>query len=102
MIKHLKKTKMTQIGAVPAIKEVKRQLDQLKEEGYVSQWELPYESILTRLTAAIFFLSPVKEDNLGVIWQRLGENEMLSYKPNEDKKLSGLDWRVEFNKGFEL
>ena len=93
---------MAQIGNAPEIMAVKNHLNELKEKGLVKQWELPYENILTRLTAAIFFLTPLDESKLEEIWKELEVHKMLQYKLNEEKKLSQLDWRVEFNKGFEL
>ncbi len=93
---------MAQIGNVPEIKAVKRHLEELKEKGFVKYWELPYENILTRLTAAIFFITPTEESCLDKIWKELEIHKMLQYRLNEEKKLSQLEWRVEFNKGFEL
>ena len=93
---------MAQIGNVPEINSVKEHLDKLKKEGLVKEWELPYENLLTRLTAAVFFLTPANEKSVGKIWKELEVHKMLQYKLNEDKNLSGLEWRVEFNKGFEL
>lgn len=93
---------MTQIGNVPEINSVKEHLDKLKNKGLVEQWELPYENLLTRLTAAVFFLTPTDEKYLEKIWKELETHKMLQYKINEEKKLSGLQWQVEFNKGFEL
>jgi hypothetical protein len=93
---------MTQIGNVPEIKAVKKQLDELKAKGLVKEWEVPYENILTRLTAAIFFLSPMEESNLEEIWSTFRDHKMFQYRINDDKKLSPMDWRVEFNKGFDL
>ncbi|MCX6580192.1 MAG: hypothetical protein NT166_08410 [Candidatus Aminicenantes bacterium] len=87
---------------VPEIQEVKKHLDDLKEKGLLTDWELPYENILTRLTAAIFFLTPTDESKLDEIWKELAQHPMLQYRLNEEKKLSPLEWRVEFNKGFEL
>lgn len=87
---------------VPEIQEVKKHLDDLKEKGLLTDWELPYENILTRLTAAIFFLTPTDESKLDEIWKELDQHPMLQYRLNEERKLSQLVWRVEFNKGFEL
>jgi hypothetical protein len=87
---------------VPEIIEVKKHLDELKDKGLVKEWELPYENILTRLTAAIYFLTPPDESKLDEIWKELEKHPMLQYRLNEEKKLSQLEWRVEFNKGFEL
>ncbi|MGE5340330.1 MAG: hypothetical protein ACM3SY_02505 [Candidatus Omnitrophota bacterium] len=87
---------------VPEIQEVKRHLDDLKDKALIKEWTLPYENILTRLTAAIFFFTPTDESKLEEIWKELDTHPMLQYRLNEEKKLSPLEWRVEFNKGFEL
>ncbi len=87
---------------VPEIIEVKKHLDELKEKALVKEWELPYENILTRLTAAIFFLTPTDDSKLEEIWKELDKHPRLTYRLNEEKKLSQLVWRVEFNKDFEL
>ena len=87
---------------VQDIYDVKLHLDELKDKGLIKEWELPYENILTRLTAAIFFLTPIDESKLDEIWIELKKHPMLHHRLNEEKKLSPLEWRVEFNKGFEL
>jgi hypothetical protein len=87
---------------VPEIIEVKKHLDDLKDQGLIKDWELPYENILTRLTAAIYFLTPTDESKLDDIWKELEKHPMLQYRLNEERKLSDLEWRIEFNKGFEL
>jgi hypothetical protein len=87
---------------VPEIQEVKRHLDDMKDSGLIKEWELPYENILTRLTAAIFFFTPIEDSKLDEIWKELEKHPMLTFRLNEEKKLSPLVWRVEFNKGFEL
>jgi hypothetical protein len=96
------KYRMTQIGNVREIIAVKNHLDVLKEKGLIKEWEIPYEEILTRLAAAIFFLTPEQETNLGELWKELEVHNMLQYRLNEEKKLSQLEWRIEFNKGYEL
>ncbi len=93
---------MVQIGNVPQINEVKTQLEALREKGLVRAWEVPYENILTRLTAAIFFLTPTQDPALEEVWASLGQFPRFTYRPNEEKELSQLDWRLEFNKDFEL
>jgi len=87
---------------VQDIYDVKLHLDEMKDSKLIKEWELPYENILTRLTAAIFFLTPTDESKLDEIWKELERHKMLQYRLNEEKKLSPLEWRVEFNKGFEL
>lgn len=93
---------MIQLGNVQEIKEIKAHLDQLKSAGLIANWELPYEQILTRLTAAVFFVSPAGENDGGSVWKELEKYPMFTYSRNEDKQLSALDWRLTFNKGFEL
>lgn len=80
------------------INAVKEMLDTLKESGEVEKWELPYENLLTRLTAAIFFITPKNEESLAVIEASLSKFEDFSYRENEEKKLSSLKLRVTFNK----
>jgi hypothetical protein len=93
---------MNVIGKVPEILAVKTQLEELKAKGLIKEWEVPYEDILTRLTAAIFYVTPAEEAATAQIWQALGSNPRLAYRLNEEKELSELMWRVEFNNGFEL
>jgi 6-pyruvoyl-tetrahydropterin synthase len=93
---------MTQIGNVPEINSVKNHLTELQHKGLIKEWELPYENILTRLTAAIFFLNPTEEENLSLIWEELSVHKMLKYQENEGHKISELKWKVEFNDNFEL
>jgi hypothetical protein len=90
---------MTQIGSVREIQSVKDLMNKLVEAGYVKEWEIPYENILTRLSAAIFFLTPVREEYIDGIWEELGKQNHCQYRLNEEKNLSRLQWRVEFNKG---
>ncbi len=84
---------------VKPIIEMKEHLDQLKGKGLIEEWELPYENLLTRLTAAIFFLSPGaqhKEDP-SAIWSELEKYDHFSYRANREKKLSALPYRITFN-----
>ena len=83
---------------VPAIREVADGLEALKGQGLVRDWALPYESLLTRLDAAIFFLEPVRETDLKEIWQALGKHPGFQYQKNDKQLLSELAWQVEFNK----
>ncbi len=90
---------MTQLGTVPEIKAVKKHLAQLQESGMVLAWEVPHEDILTRLPAAIFFVTPAPDVPPERIWQELEIHKALKYRLNEEKKISSLKWRVEFNEG---
>jgi len=93
---------MSQLGNVPEIQTVKRKMEDLKGRGLIKAWEIPYEEVLTRLTAAIFFLTPAEGSDPEQIWKEFDSNEMLQYRMNEEKQLSQLDWRMEFNKGFTV
>jgi hypothetical protein len=86
------------IEHVPDIIAVKQHLSELKEQGLIKEWEIPYEQILTRLTAAIFFLTPAAESSLVQVWKELERHKRLHYRPNYENTLSRLLWRVEFNK----
>ena len=84
---------------VKKINEVKEHLDQLKANGLIEAWELPYENLLTRLTAAIFFLTPAADHiaDPSAIWEQLEKHEHFSFRPNKEKKLSSLSYRITFN-----
>ncbi|PZR20937.1 MAG: hypothetical protein DI539_09405 [Flavobacterium psychrophilum] len=83
---------------VPEIKEVKDLLDSLKHKGLVKTWELPYENLLTRRTAAIFFIEPADESTLKDIDIELQKFPDFSYRSNSERKLSSLSMRATFNK----
>jgi hypothetical protein len=88
---------MAQLGNVPQIKAVQQRLDEMKVLGLLSAWELPYEKLLTRLTAARFFLTPAPGAEPQAIWQQLQAYGRLRYQPNPAQKMSALAWQVEFN-----
>lgn len=81
------------------IQAVKDELAVLRQEGLVKEWELPYENLFTRLSAAIFFLTPVESipDAESLIWARLGRYEDFSHRLNTETRLSGLRYRITFN-----
>lgn len=87
---------MAAIGNIPEIIEVKQQLEELKSKGLIRDWELPYENLLTRLSAAIFFVEPNADDEMKEAWAALEKIPAMRYRPNEEKKLSEMKWRVEF------
>jgi DNA mismatch repair protein MutH len=84
---------------VPQIVEVKEHLEKLKNAGLIREWELPYENLLTRRSAAIFFITPAAEDDarLQQVWEELERYDNFGYRVNEEKKLSQLHYRVTFN-----
>lgn len=82
---------------VPDLIEVKEHLENLKKKGLIEKWELPYENILTRRTAAIFFITPFAEDKEENIWQEMAKYENFSFRVNKEKKLSKLQYRLTFS-----
>jgi hypothetical protein len=82
---------------VPEITEIKEKLEQLKSEKLIKNWELPYENILTRRSAALFFVTPESEDKTKDIWTHLEAYENFSVKPNDEKKLSDLAYVITFS-----
>ena len=89
---------MSAFGNVPEINIIKKHLEQLKINGLIQEWEIPYEEIITRLTAAIFFITPARETTPEMIWKEMEVYEGFQYRANTEKKLSRLMWRVTFNK----
>jgi hypothetical protein len=82
---------------VQEINDVKEHLDKLKAASIINEWELPYENILTRRSAAIFFVTLTDELNLSVVAQALMPYENFSYRRNEEQKLSSLAYRITFS-----
>ena len=83
---------------VPEIIEVKDHLEKLKTSDVIKAWELPYENILTRRSAAIFFVSLHDTSSMPTVAKELGSYDNFSYRKNEEKKLSQLDYRITFSK----
>jgi len=84
---------------VKDINDVKAQLNNLQSQGTISAWALPYENLLTRLSAAIFFISvdePVDE-SLEAVRAVLGSFPHYGVRPNAEKRLSDLPFRITFN-----
>ena len=86
---------------VPEIHEVNKLFESLKNEGFIDVWHLPFENVMTRLAACIFFFTPTDESKLEAVWKKFGEILNFYYRRNEEKKMSSLDWRVEFNEGVD-
>ena len=72
---------MAQIGNIPEICKIKEEL----------------ENLLTRCSAAIFFLTPYSEEKLPEIWRRLGKYDNFRQRRNTEKHLSQMNYRVEFS-----
>lgn len=88
---------MARIGHVPEIIAVKDRLEELKNKNLIKDWELPYENLLTRLTAAIFFVEPIGGEEMEPVWEELKEFTYFRYSTNGEEKLSKMKWRVEFS-----
>lgn len=82
---------------VPEIIEMKKKLDHLKGEGLITDWELPYENLLTRLSAGIFFLTPAANIPADRVWEAFSDDKDFSFRTNVEQKLSKLSYRVTFS-----
>ena len=82
---------------VPEIIEVKDLLDQCVKDSLIQAWELPYENLLTRRSAAIFFVESSNEAGLLATWRLLEKFDDFSYRENIEKKLSNMKYRVTFS-----
>jgi len=82
---------------IPEIIEVKEHLQLLKNGGMIRDWELPYEQLLTRRSAAIFFVTP-NGNATDELWSGFEKFDNFSWRANEEKKLSSLEYRVTFSK----
>lgn len=90
---------MTKIGYVPEILEVKSHLEKMKLKGLIDNWELPHENLLTRITAAVFFIETSDNQEVRELWESLGRFTDLRYRENESgSNISNMKWRVEFNR----
>jgi len=58
---------MARLGDIKEIKQAKECLDSMKEKGLIVEWELPYENLLTKLSRAIVFIKPSKDDLISMI-----------------------------------
>ncbi|MEL7003772.1 MAG: hypothetical protein AAFN93_13700 [Bacteroidota bacterium] len=87
---------------VPEITEVKNHFDSMKSEGLIEQWELPYENLLTRRSAAIFFVKPKSSDAADDIWKQMEKYDDFYTRENTEKLLSELEYRVTFNPDEKL
>ena len=84
---------------VPEIIEVKDHLDLLKKNGLIADWELPYENLLTRRSAAIFFIDPIESapEKVGQVWEQLSRYDNFSFRANEEQLLSKMKFRITFS-----
>lgn len=92
---------MAQIGNVKEINEVKACMEELRTKGLIKNWELPYENLLTRLSAAIFFISISENIDGQLIWTELKKFNNFSYQANEKTNLSKLEYQIEFKESVK-
>ena len=83
---------------VPEIIEVKKHLTELKAKKLISTWELPYENILTRRSAAVFFLDFEELADKEKVWKDLERYEHFCYQKNTEQILSKLAYQITFSK----
>lgn len=88
---------MAQIQNIKEIEEIKKEMDLMKSEGLINEWELPYEYLLTKLTASIYFFTPKEQVFMDMIYKRLSKYPNFKFRENTEKELSQLKYRVEFN-----
>ena len=82
----------------PKIAKAKSFLDTLKDKDLlITEWELPYENLLTRLDAAIFFCNLAGGVDEKQLWKKL-DNYFVGFEHqlNEEKKLSEMTYRLTF------
>ncbi|MNW42816.1 hypothetical protein D3C74_200000 [compost metagenome] len=88
---------MAAIGNVQEIKEIRNYLDKLKQNGIIMSWELPYENLLTRLSAAIFFFTLTENANLSDIKDCFKEFNNVNIVPHEPGNISQMPYKIIFD-----
>ncbi|GIP23201.1 hypothetical protein [Paenibacillus sp. J22TS3] len=83
------------IGNIPDIQNFKMLLDQSREKGLITAWELPYEQLLTRLQAAIFFFNSASQDVPSELYSLFAEYPGLTIQRNEGT-MSSMDYQISF------
>lgn len=83
------------IGNIPDIQNFKQLLEHCKEEGLITGWELPYEQLLTRLEAAIFFFEAGSDELPDELYTRFAAYPDLVIRRNEGT-LSLMGYQLTF------
>ena len=86
---------MMQIFNIPDIQNFKLLLNTCKEKGLIERWELPYEQLLTRLQAAIFFFEINQEVVPDELYLLLSDYPNLVIRRNEGT-MSSMGYRLSF------
>ena len=79
---------------VEDIETIKKKLSKLKDKHVIENWNLPYENLLTRLDAAIFFANISDEKNIEKVTANF---DNCKIERNEEKALSDLAYRINFS-----
>lgn len=85
---------MARIGNVPEIQQVKQQLEMLRKNGVIQSWELPYENLLTRLSAALFFVTPTGD--MQQVLDAIKTQPAVCCEKNDKHSLSYLEYCISF------
>lgn len=85
---------MARIGYVPEIQQVKQQLEMLEKKGIIQSWELPYENLLTRLSAALFFVTPTGD--MQQVLDAIKTQPTVCCEKNDKHSLSDLEYCLFF------
>ena len=85
---------MARIGYVPEIQQVKQQLETLEKKGIIQSWELPYENLLTRLSAALFFVTPTGD--MQHVLEAIKTQPTVCCEKNDKRSLSDLEYCLFF------
>ncbi|HWV68409.1 hypothetical protein [Chitinophaga sp.] len=88
---------MNRIGDVPEIQLISSQLRELQKTGAIQAWEAPCTRILTRRSAALYFITAMSEEMEALIWDTLKVHEGFGYQLNQYPDISSLKWCITFN-----
>ncbi|MFB7304411.1 hypothetical protein [Heyndrickxia sporothermodurans] len=92
---------MTQIGNVEEIKKLKLSMETLRHNGLIIKWELPYENLLTRLSASIFFFTPAEDANLNELQKHiLKEFPNATIIPHQPANISQMPFKIVFDQNM--
>ena len=83
---------------VKEINDIKKTMENMRSNGLIAQWSLPYESLITNVSNAVFFITPVRADFETKIWSELNKYDYFSFRLNHEKELSSCEYRITFNK----
>ena len=88
---------MAKLGDIKEIKQLKECLEGMKVKGWINEWELPYENLLTRLSAAIVFIKPSNDDFISKIIETLEETVQIQCTISENTLRLALPYKITFS-----